>query len=142
MKKIKGPVGYLQWQEALGQPLTVEHSLVLSRGGCKRKSEYTHVFNLISDYVTDNFNEYAKKLSYVSGVGVDDVYALREFSAKLRTILFYKKLKFITVADSRRLSDALIQAVNRTLDGLSEATDPDVTFEAGVIRRTLITEIQ
>lgn len=139
MRRGKGPVSYMQWTEALASPLTYENAQYMQRGVCKSKDLYPALFNRLSDYVTDEFDNAAKRLNAES-VGTDVACALHRFAARFGRLFFFRRVGSLEKKDADRLASSLCEAAQRVLARYEKATDADILFECAAIRRIATTE--
>ena len=130
------PVAYSEWVELLSRPLTDENAFCLQHGKLKEKRLRVALFNRISDYVVEDFNsrvEAVKRAEYS-----ELVFALKNFSAQLSRLYFFKELDFIDEAYKQALMQSLKEATENLIAVLSEkfnTQDADLLYELNVLRR-------
>ena len=141
-RRSKGPKRYEEWDAALSRPLDYENAEYLSCGTLGQKELYAPLFNRISDFVTGDFNRNRVMPSGEAG-GTESVYALKKFTARLKLLMFYKKLDFLKEADKNALTGSLETATKAALESLKArfgGDDPDMGYEIYALERAFKTD--
>ena len=137
MRRKSGPKRYEQWAEALSLPLSAQNAEYMLRGKCS-KDIYPTLFNKLSDYITDAFNEASRALNNFNSNNTDLVFALKRLNAVYRLSLFFRDIEWIDDKDKTALNDSLKTAALATVQKLKPQADidPNILFECTVLART------
>ena len=135
-KRAIGPVQYSEWVELLSRPLTNESAFYLRHGKLKDKHLSVSLFNRISDFVVEDYNNKAEAVKRAEYSEI--VFALKNFSAELSRLLFFKELDFIDDKHKQALMQSLRDATRDLVAALSNkfnTQDADLLYELNVLRR-------
>ena len=135
-KRALGPVNYSEWVELLSQPLTDENAFCLRHGRLKDKQLSIQLFNRISDFVVEDYNNKVKAVKQAEYSEI--IFALKNFSAQLSRMLFFKELDFIDEAHKQALTKSLKDATDELVNLLSKkfnTQDADLIYELNLLRR-------